>query len=156
LQSHAPGLELAPEQPVGDLGQHPGPVAGPPVGAHGAAVREVREGGEAVGEHVVRRPPAGVGYEADAAGVALTRPAQLPEVGPHRHVPSLTHWEASAPAGRCSSVWQADPDGATSTHAWASARRTIVAARWVRSRGTRPNVGGKRKSERRAVSSAAP
>src|SRR5690606_22135679 len=27
--------------------------------------------------------------------------------------------------------WQADPDGATSTRMWSSARRTLVAARWV-------------------------
>ncbi len=56
-----------------DLHQHARAVAGERVGADGAAVLEVLQDPQRVGDDLVRLAPLHVGDEADAAGVVLVR-----------------------------------------------------------------------------------
>ena len=65
------GLRL--EEPVGDLAQEPRPVARLLVAAHGAAVHQVLEHGDAIGNDAVRAVAVHVDEEADAARVVLER-----------------------------------------------------------------------------------
>ena len=61
------------QEPVGDLQQHAGPVTGVGLGALGAAVVEVAEGGEAQLHDAVGSPAVQVDDEGHAAGVVLVR-----------------------------------------------------------------------------------
>ncbi len=64
-------LALVLQELVRDLNENARAVARERVGADGAAMLEVLEDGERVGDELVRRPPLEIGDEADAAGVVL-------------------------------------------------------------------------------------
>src|SRR5205085_4388905 len=64
---------LAREEGVRNLHEDAGAVAGARVGADGAAVLEIAENGERVGDDLVRRLALDVGDEADAAGILFAR-----------------------------------------------------------------------------------
>ena len=72
-QREAELLALVLEEVVRDLNEHAGAVAGQRVGAHGAAVLEVGENLERVGDDLMRLAALEVGDEADAARIALVR-----------------------------------------------------------------------------------
>ena len=63
--------QVAGQQLVRDLGQHPRAVAALAVGGHGAAVRVVHQRGDRQPEHLVAAPPILLRDEADAAGIVL-------------------------------------------------------------------------------------
>ena len=63
--------QVAGQQLVRDLGQHPGAVAALAVGGHRAAVRVVHQRGDSQPEDLVAAPPVLLRDEADAAGVVL-------------------------------------------------------------------------------------
>jgi hypothetical protein len=65
------GPGLVPEEPVGELEEDPGAVAGLRVGAGGAAVLEVREGAQRAADRLVRGAGVEAGDEGDAARVVL-------------------------------------------------------------------------------------
>ena len=64
---------LGAQQRVGDLGQDAGAVTGVRLGAGGAAVVEVVQRREALGDDAAGAAAAGVGHEGDAAGVLVVR-----------------------------------------------------------------------------------
>ena len=64
---------LAREERVRDLHQNAGAVAGARIGADGAAVFEIAENVERVGDDLMRLLALDVGDEADAAGILLHR-----------------------------------------------------------------------------------
>ena len=72
-QREAELLALLLEEVVRDLNEHAGAVAGQRVGAHRAAVLEVGEDLERVGDDLMRLAALEVGDEADAAGIVLVR-----------------------------------------------------------------------------------
>ena len=70
-QFEAQALGLLGEEAMGNLDQDAGAVARLGVGAHGTAVLEVLEDGQAVGHHAVAFGVGDIGDEADAAGIVL-------------------------------------------------------------------------------------
>ena len=72
-QREAELAALVLEEVVRDLNEHAGAVAGQRVGAHGAAVLEVGEDLERVGDDLMRLAALEVGDEADATRIVLVR-----------------------------------------------------------------------------------
>ena len=72
-QVEAELLALLLEEVVRDLNEHAGAVAGQRVGAHGAAVLEIGENLQRVGNDLMRLAALQVGDEADAARIVLVR-----------------------------------------------------------------------------------